>query len=142
MLVDTDSGALSRKHFFNRLPNYFGHIVLGYQESQHKTEVWNERAPGVAPGHLSPRSSPRTSGAKTSSWLGIFVICRCSSNARGRLFHPSAVLRSHTPSTGRGLEFTQSLHSFVKQHLGRMLNCLVCLADLAKNLTACDNSNL
>ena len=53
------------------------------------------------------------------------------------------ILRSHTPSTtGRGLEFTQSLHSFVKQHLGRMLNCLVCLADLAKYLTACDNSNL
>jgi len=66
------------------------------KESQHKTEVWNERAPGVAPGHLSPRSSPRTSGAKTSS--------------------------SHTPSTtGRGLEFTQSLHSFVKQHLGSWL---------------------
>ena len=37
------------------------------QESQLKTEVWNERAPGLAPGALSPRSSPRA--AKTMSSL-------------------------------------------------------------------------
>ncbi|CAJ1388304.1 unnamed protein product [Effrenium voratum] len=49
-----------------------------------KSEVWNERAPGV----LSPRHSPR---AKPSP---------------------------HTPSIGRGLDFTQALHSFVKQYLG------------------------
>eukprot|EP00438_Fugacium_kawagutii_P000707 Skav220048 [mRNA] locus=scaffold2981:393509:412211:- [translate_table: standard] len=65
------------------------------KESHAKSEVWNERAPGVAPGVLSPRNSPRTSGAKASS--------------------------SHTPSTGRGLELTQALHSFVKQHLGSWL---------------------
>lgn len=64
------------------------------KESQLKTEVWNERAPGLAPGALSPRSSPRA--AKTMS-------------------------SSHPPSSGRGLEFTQALHSFVKQHLGSWL---------------------
>ena len=67
-------GCLIQKTFLQSSPQLLWSHCLGYQESQHKTEVWNERAPGVAPGHLSPRSSPRTSGAKTSSWLGIFVI--------------------------------------------------------------------
>lgn len=52
-----------------------------------KSEVWNERAPG----HLSPRSSPR--GSQKPSMM-------------------------HAPSLGRGADFTQLLLSFVKTHLG------------------------
>eukprot|EP00435_Cladocopium_sp_Y103_P051455 s1338_g16.t1 len=79
----------------------------GLERARARRGAW-----GAVPAEFTPDGG-RQDDVLAAGWqtAPLVLLCRYELNGYG----------SHPPSSGRGLEFTQALHSFVKQHLGSWL---------------------